>query len=38
MTYHMLVIIFSNGPLTMEFETTRPGDISYYVDMIGLFS
>jgi len=27
--------IVSNGPLTMEFETTRPGDISYYVDMIG---
>ena len=38
MTYHMLFIIFSDGPLTMEFETTRPGDISYYVDMIGLLS
>ena len=34
----MLFIIFSDGPLTMEFETTRPGDISYYVDMIGLLS
>ena len=30
-----LTLSSSDGPLTMEFETTRPGDISYYVDMIG---